>query len=121
MLARTSGWSQFRSGWSGANRCRYHSPGVPSGLVVRVQVVPEKFDGQAVGISSPPAPRPGRNQNRSRSGEPGPAASAAWNQACSVGDVVGDDVDDGPDAERRRLGDQPSASSSVPNAGSIAR
>ena len=30
----------------------------------------------------PSGPRPGRNQNRSRSGEPGPAASAAWNQAC---------------------------------------
>ena len=24
------GWSQLRSGCSGANRCRYHSPGVPS-------------------------------------------------------------------------------------------
>ena len=86
---RTSGWSQFRSGWSDANRCRYHSPGVPSGLVVRVHVVPEKGDGQAVGISSPPGPRPSRNQNRARSGEPGGESIAAWNQACSTDTWLG--------------------------------
>ena len=34
------------------------------------------------GICSPCSPLPGRNQNSSRSGEPGPAASAAWNHAC---------------------------------------
>ena len=79
---RTSGWFQLRSGCSGLKRWRYHSPGVPSASVVRVQVSPEKLETQFVGISSPCSPRPGRNQNRSRSGEPGPAASAAWNQGC---------------------------------------
>ena len=119
---RTSGWSQLRSGWSDANRCRYHSPGVPSGLVVRVHVGPEKGDGQAVGISSPSGPRPSRNQNRARSGEPGGEASAAWNHACSIGDVVGDDVDDGPDPDAPAASAiSCSASASVPNAGSIAR
>ena len=80
--ARTSGLAQLKSGCSGANRCRYHSPGVPSGSVTRVQAGPPKIDCQSFGGRSPPGPRPGRNQNRSRSAEPGPAASAAWNQGC---------------------------------------
>ena len=79
---RTSGWFQFRSGCSGVNMCRYHSPGVPSGFVVRVQVEPWKLETQCVGISSPFSPLPGWNQKRSRSGLPGPAASAAWNHSC---------------------------------------
>ena len=38
----------------GVNRCRYHSPGVPSGFVVRVQVLPPRnSEGQPVGGSSP--------------------------------------------------------------------
>ena len=45
---RTSGLSQLRSGCSGANRCRYHSPGVPSGFVVRVQAAPPKIDDPVV-------------------------------------------------------------------------
>ena len=81
--ARTLGWSQLKSGCSGANRCRYQSPGVPSGLVVRVQVGPPNSPTQSVGGSSPFGPRPGRNQNRSRSGAPGPPASAAWNHGCA--------------------------------------
>ena len=77
---RTSGLAQLKSGCSGANRCRYHSPGAPSGAVVLVHAGPPKIDRQSFGGRSPPGPRPGRNQNRSRSGDPGPAASAAWNQ-----------------------------------------
>ena len=42
----------------------------------------DQSDGQSFGGRSPPGPRPGRNQNRSRSGEPGPAASAARNHRC---------------------------------------
>ena len=73
----TSGFSQLKSGCSGANRWRYHSP---SGS--RVQAGPPKADSQSVGASSPCSPRPGRNTYRSRSGLPGPAARAAWNQRC---------------------------------------
>ena len=82
--ARTSGWFQLRSGCSGVKRCRYHSPGVPSGFTVRVHVSPWKFEIQLVGISSPFGPLPGWNQKRSRSGLPGPAARACWNQGCSL-------------------------------------
>ncbi len=49
---------------------------------MRVQVLPWKLDTQCVGISAPSAPLPGWNQKRSRSAEPGPAWSAAWNQTC---------------------------------------
>ncbi len=74
---RTSGWAQFRSGCSGVNRWRYHSP---SGT--RVQVRPENCEGQLLGGSSPFSPRPGRKWKRLRSALPGPAASAARNHAC---------------------------------------
>ena len=80
--ARTSALAQLKSGCSGANRCRYHWPGVPSGWVVRVHAGPPKIDAQSFGGRSPPGPRPSRNQNRSRSGDPGGAASAASNQGC---------------------------------------
>ena len=79
----TSGFVQFRSGCREEYRCRNHSPGEPSGSVTRVQAGPPKRDCQLFGGSSPCAPRPGRNQNRSRSGESGPAASAAANHGCS--------------------------------------
>src|SRR5882757_6106132 len=52
---RTSGFSQFRSGCSGANKCKYQSP---SGR--RFQAEPPNADGQSVGGSSPFGPRPGR-------------------------------------------------------------
>ena len=104
--ARTSGWFQLRSGCSGVKRCRYHSPGVPSGLTVRVHVSPWKFEIQLVGISSPFGPLPGWNQKRSRSGLPGPAARACWNQRVLARDVVRDDVDDRADAELEGLADE---------------
>ena len=68
---RTSGLAQLKSGCSGANRCRYHSPGVPSGALVLVQAGPPKMDCQSFGGRSPPGPRPGRNQNLARSAEAG--------------------------------------------------
>ncbi len=40
--ARTSGCSQFRSGCSGANMCRYQGPALPSASVTRVQALPPK-------------------------------------------------------------------------------
>jgi hypothetical protein len=56
---------------------------VPSGFVVRVHVVPPNSPAQSVGIRSPPGPRPGRNQNSSRSGAAG-SASAFANHACAL-------------------------------------
>ena len=79
---------------------------MPSGFVVRVQVAPANSDGQPVGGSSPSGPRPGRNQKRSRSGEPGPGREGRLEPGVPVGHVVGDDVDDRPDAQGERLGDQ---------------
>jgi hypothetical protein len=55
------GFVQFRSGCSGAKRCRYHSPSA-----TRVQALPPKIDCHWFGGSSPLAPRPGRNQKRVR-------------------------------------------------------
>ena len=75
----TSGWPQFRSGWPGAKRWRYHCSGVPSGPITRDHAGPPNSDSQPVGAISPSSPSPSRNQKRSRSGEPGPDASAAWN------------------------------------------
>lgn len=69
----TTGFSQFRSGCSGAYRCRYHSP---SGT--RLQAEPPNRDCQSLGGSG----LAGRNQNISRCGEPGPAATASRNQRC---------------------------------------
>ena len=66
--AATSGFVQSRSGCSGANRCRYHWPGVPSAAATRCQAEPPKRDGQLFGGSSPPGPRPSRKRNRARSG-----------------------------------------------------
>ena len=79
------------------------------------------MDGQRVGISSPPGPRPGWNQNRARSGEPGAAASAAWNQGCWSDTWFGtmSTIVRMPRASAAVISS--SASASVPNAGSIAR
>ena len=117
----TSGCDQLTSGCCGANRCRYHSPGVPSGFVVRVHVLPWKSETQCVGICSPCSPLPGWNQNRSRSGEPGPAASAAWNHSCWSETWLGTTsmMVRMPRASASSM--TCSASSSVPNAGSMAR
>ena len=82
MLAAHVGVIPVEVGLPGENRCRYHSPGVPSAFVVRVQVVPEKLLRQEVGIPS----RRGRGRDGTRTGhapgEPGPAASACRNQGC---------------------------------------
>ena len=97
--SRTSGFSQFQSGCLVSNRCRYHWPGVPSGLVVRVQAGPRKQDSQLFGGSSPCSPRPSRKMYRSRSGEPGAAARAGLEPDVLVGGVVGHQVDDHLQAE----------------------
>ena len=103
---RTRGSPQFRSGCSAANRCRYHSPGVPSGLSVRVHAGPPKIDCQSFGGRSPPSPRPGRNQNRPRSVRARTLLHRLDEPPVPVGDVVGDDVDDDPDAQGVGLDDQ---------------
>ena len=75
----------------------------------------------AFGISSPFGPRPGRNQNRSRSGDPGPAASAAWNHACWSETWLGTMSTMVRIPSARASAISGSASARVPNAGSIAR
>ena len=119
--AQTSGCVQLRSGCSGVNRCRYHSPGVPSGSVVRVHVEPPKLDTQCVGMPDPSGPVPGWNQNRDRSGDPGPAASAARNHGCRSETWFGTTSTTVrmPSASASAI--SASASASVPNAGSMAR
>ena len=96
----TAGWSQLKSGCSGAKRWRYHSP---SGT--RVQAGPPKRDSQSLGGSSPFWPRPLRKWKRSRRAEPGPSASAAAEPFVLVGAVVGDEVDDDPQAQPVGLAD----------------
>src|SRR5699024_2396134 len=44
---------------------------------------PPKVERQFVGGDSPPGPLPSRKTYSSRSGAPGPAFNAAWNQGCS--------------------------------------
>ena len=102
---RTSGWSQLRSGCSAANRCRYHSPGVPSAFVVRVHAGPPKLEHPAVRRlvavgpdRAEPEARPARGSRARRPVRPGTRGAGR--------DMVGDDVDDRPEAERDGLGDQ---------------
>ena len=79
--AHTSGCVQLRSGCSGANRWRYHSPGAVR--VARVHAEPAEDRLPAVRrLAAVRRPCPGRNQKRSRSGEPGADASAARNHGC---------------------------------------
>ena len=75
-------------------------------VLVRVHAEPPKIDCQPFGGSSPSGPRPGRNQKRSRSGEPGARRERRAEPRVLVRDVVRDDVDDRADPERARLGDQ---------------
>ena len=119
--SRTFGFDQLKSGCSGANRCRYHSPGPPSGPLVRLHAGPPKMDCQSFGGSAPLGPRPGRNQNRSRASAPGSAASASLNQAWSTEQWFG---------TRSMITRMPSwwassmkasASPRVPNSGSMSR
>ena len=104
--ARTSGWSQLRSGCSAVKRCRYHSPGVPSGFVVRVQVVPP-WNSEASRSAARRRSRPGPGGTRSaRAPGAGAGRERRLEPGVPVGDVVRDDVDDRPDAEREGIGDE---------------
>ena len=78
--AQTSGCVQLRSGCSGAKRWRYHSPSVDP----RPRRPAEDRLPAVRRLGRRPSPRPGRNQKRARSGEPGAAASASWNHGCSL-------------------------------------
>ena len=88
--------------------------------MVRVQVVPPNSPRQSVGISSPSGPRPGRNQNSSRSGAAG-SASAAWNHGCSLEKWLGtmSTMIRMPSACASVI--SASASASVPKTGSMSR
>ena len=96
--SRTAGLSQLKSGWEESNRCRYHWPGVPSGLVTRVQAGPPKWDCQlfggsfAVGAASVPEDEhvPGRGA--------GFGGQGRLEEGVLVGAVVGNQVHDDPDA-----------------------
>ena len=82
MLGAHVGVVPVEVGLLGVKRCRYHSPGVPSGFTVRVHVSPWKFEIQLVGISSPFGPCPGGTRS-ARARAPGPAARPA-NHGCSL-------------------------------------
>jgi hypothetical protein len=88
---------------------------------VRVHVLPWKLDTQCVGICEPSSPLPGWNQNRWRSGDPGSAFNAAWNQGCWSETWFGttSTIVRIPSAAASAI--SASASSRVPKAGSIAR
>ena len=81
--SRTAGFSQLKSGCSGANRCRYHWPGVPSGSVTRVQAGPPKCETASCSAARRRRAR-GRAGTRTRSARPSAAraASASWNHGC---------------------------------------
>ena len=73
----TFGLSQLKSGCEESKMCRYHWPSS-----IWVQAGPPNTDSQLFGGSSPFLPVPSRNMYISRSLEPLPAASAAWNSGC---------------------------------------
>jgi|GEM_PF-6446031 hypothetical protein len=75
----TSRFSQFRSGCSAANRCRYHCP---SGTWA--QAGPPKPETQSDGGSAPSGPSPSRKMYLSLAGDPFGAARASRNQACRL-------------------------------------
>ena len=75
--SRTSRLSQFRSGCSAANRCRYHCPSPDPGPGRAAE-----RDSQSDGGSDPSGPVPSRKMYRSRAGDPVGAASASRNHAC---------------------------------------
>ena len=119
--SRTLGLDQLKSGCSGANRCRYHSPGVPSSATVRVHAGPPKIDCQSFGGSSPPGPRPGRNQNSSRTASPGSAASASRNHGCASEQWFGTRSMTSRSPAACASAMSSSASARVPNTGSMSR
>ena len=100
--ARTSGCSQSRSGWRESNRCRYHSPGVPSGSVVRVHAGPPKIDCQLFGGSVPSTPRPVAEQVAGALGRARAGGQRGLEPDVLVGGVVGHQVDDHAQAEAVR-------------------
>ena len=108
-------------GLAGVEQVQVPLAGLPSGSTVRVQAGPPKTLCQSFGGWSPVGPRPSRKMYRARSGLPGAAASAAWNQRCA------DEVWFGTRSTiTRRLRDRASAislsaSARVPNSGSTSR
>ena len=57
--ARTSGWSQLKSGCAESNRCRYHHPlGCPEASRIGSQALPPNAERQSLGGLAPSsAPR----------------------------------------------------------------
>ena len=104
--SRTLGWSQLKSGCSGRTGAGTSRRGCRPGSWCGSRSSPPNSPTQSVGGWSPFSPRPGRNQNRSRSRRAGPAGERRLEPGVRVGAVVGHDVDDDPDAQRVRLRDQ---------------
>ena len=99
--AQTSGCVQFRSGCSGANRCRYHSPS----SMPRPRRAAE--DRLPVVRRLRRRRRPTRPEPEARAfGRSGRRRERLLEPRMLARDVVRDDVDDRADAERARLGDQ---------------
>ena len=99
--AGTAGLVQFRSGCSGANRCRYHCP---SGT--RCQAGPPNCDGQLFGGSSPFGAAPVPEDEQVALGAAGPGGQRRLEPRVPVGEVVRHDVDRDPHAVRVRRLDQ---------------
>ena len=98
---QTSGWAQLRSGCSGANKCRYHSPSSdPRPRGAAEDRLPAVGRGRAVRTRSPPEPEPlpgRRGRPRcERLAEPG----------VLVRNVIRHEVDDRPHPELASFCDQ---------------
>ena len=102
--AQTSGCVQFRSGCSGANRWRYHSPGTPTS---RCASRPGRRRSTATrSAAAPRRPRAGPEPEALALGRSGRRGEGRPEPRVLVRDVVRDDVHDRADPERARLGDQ---------------
>ncbi len=88
---------------------------------MRVHAGPPNWLIQSLGGRSPPTPLPSRKWKRSRSGEPGAAASACWNQTCSSEVWLGTMSSRTRSPSACASASSSVASSRVPKIGSIAR
>ncbi len=80
---------------------------MPSGFVVRVQVVPEKLERHAVGHLVAVRPATGTEPEPRPLGRPGAGRERRLEPGVLVRDVVGHDVHDGADADAEGVRDQP--------------
>ena len=97
--ARTCGLPQFQVGLLGVEEVQVPLTGLPSASTTRLHALPPNTDGQLFGGCSPSVPcRRGRCSGPAPA-DPGAAASAARNQACSSEVWFGHQVDDHLEAQ----------------------